>query len=519
MIGTLGAALGPALLAALLVASIARGRVAALDRHWNRALAALLTVGALWYVGSIRVDAKTDRIHIHYWDVYHYYIGTKYFAELGQSGLYEATVVADFEDDRAGFRPGRRIRDLRDSAHELSRGSVLRHRREIVARFGSRERWREFKRDIAYFRDADPRLWRSSEVQRDHGYNGTPLMTAVWGGLANLWTGETSTFLSIAVWIDLVAVAALTGWLSLRLGAAAGMTFALFWLANPLNDYTFTGGALFRHAFLVAIAAGVATLRSGARAASGAWFAVAAGLRLFPVVFPLAVLASDVVRPERRALLRADARFFAAFAATAVLLVAATSWVSTPDGGNAWWQQVRQVGSRESVQAPNGISLRFPFLYAPEHDVAAVMESARRGEPIDWLAETDRTFAARRPAYLAVLAALGLIGLAYVRRVDACEALLAGGVALYGVWIVSHYYYALLAVVPLMLREKPRAVELLAAGLFAIGASQLIPGLGAPIDRRFAVASALVGATLAAICAWRLAASFKRPAPGERACA
>ena len=45
--------------------------------------------------------------HIHYYDAFHYFMGAKYFPELGYSGLYEATLVAAHL--RLGFRGRRSI--------------------------------------------------------------------------------------------------------------------------------------------------------------------------------------------------------------------------------------------------------------------------------------------------------------------------------------------------------------------------------------------------------------------------
>ncbi len=43
-----------------------------------------------------------ERGAVHYWDFFHYYMGSKYFAELGYGGLYDASARADAEDDPGG---------------------------------------------------------------------------------------------------------------------------------------------------------------------------------------------------------------------------------------------------------------------------------------------------------------------------------------------------------------------------------------------------------------------------------
>ena len=38
-----------------------------------------------------------DGLRVHLWDMTHYYLGAKYFGELGYDGLYECIAVADAE--------------------------------------------------------------------------------------------------------------------------------------------------------------------------------------------------------------------------------------------------------------------------------------------------------------------------------------------------------------------------------------------------------------------------------------
>lgn len=493
------------LLGVFVAASLCRSRLPVLDRRFGVVVGVLVAGGLLSYLGGVRVHPATGRIHIHHADVYHYYIGAKYFAELGQTGLYEATVIADFEDDRRRFRPAMTIRDLRDSAREIPRKAVLKRRDEIVGRF-SPDRWRYFKNDLAFFRKADPARWNASEIQRDHGYNGTPLTTAVLGALANWNPGGTAAFLAAAVWLDLVLVLATGACVGLLLGGYAGGVFLFFWFANPLNDYDFTGGGFLRYNYFIAIALGIAFYRRGWLVASGVGLATASLFRIFPVFFPFALLAADVLHPASRQRLRRNRSLYAATAVTAAGLLAVTSLVSTPGGINPWLEQASVVSSRNALQSPNGVSLRFPFLYRAEHNVSAVLAAAARGETLDWLSATNHTFEARRFHFYAALAALLLVSVVFARRSRGTETFFLGIVAIFGVLIVSHYYYCLLALVPLMFRENRRVVELLAAGMATVIVTGWLPAVRETLDLRYVVVSLAVLVTLGAILALRLRA-------------
>jgi len=503
MDGSGGAVIQIGLLVGFIVASLGRDRWPAIERHFKAIVGTLAAIGLLSYVGSVRVDPISHRVHIHHADVYHYYVGAKYFAELGQTGLYEATVVADFEDDPDHFRPAMAIRDLRDTSREITRKSVLQRRDEIKRRF-SRARWREFKSDLAFFRNADPARWRRSEIQRDHGYNGTPMTTAVIGALANWNPGGTARFVTVAVWLDLALVLTTGILIGALLGRYAGAVFLLFWFVNPLNDYSFTGGGLLRYNYFIATALGVAFYRRGWIAASGVGLAMASLFRIFPLLFPVALLGCDLLHSERRRRLRRNLRFYVATAVTLAVLLAATSFVPTPSGDNAWVEQLEAVSARNALQAPNGVSLRFPFLYRAEHDVSAVMSAAARGETLDWLAETNRTFASRRPYYYAALAGCVALAIGFARRSRDVESFFLGIFGIFSVLIVSHYDYCLLSVVPLMFCEQRRVTEVLAIGMAAIAATGWLPGVDTAIDLHFAIVSGIVLATLIAIVWLRL---------------
>jgi hypothetical protein len=468
-------------------------------------LRALVVAGLVAYVGLVRVHGSVGRVHIHHWDVYHYYVGAKYYAELGQTRLYEATVVADFEDDRAGFRPRATIRDLSDTEGEVTRRSVV-ARRGGVKRGFSPQRWRDFKSDIAYFRAVEPERWRSSEIQRDHGYNGTPLTTALLGALARLAGEDPARFLAAVVWADLVLIVLVGVWIARRLGATAGCVFLLCWLLDPLNDYEFTGGAFLRYNYFIALALGIALHREGRPIGTGVCLGLAALFRIFPVFFLLALLACDVISSQRRRRLVEHARVFAAAAATIVVVAAGTSFLATPSDDNPWVEQLQSIGSRNAFHAPNGISLRFPFLYSEAHNVNAAIEAARQGEELDWLAETTRTFERRLPWYAASLAALAGLTLLFARRAVGAEVFAVGLAGLFGVLILSHYYYCMLALVGLMFREDTRVLAGLVAGFAVLSLSSWLPPMSEVVDLRFAVQSVEVGLGLALLLAgWGVA--------------
>src|SRR6185369_15389521 len=108
---------------------------------------------------------------VHTSDFYHYYIGAKYFPELGYTRLYACSAEAEIADGRVEEVRGRQMRDLETNAL-VPAAEIAAHPDACPSRF-SPERWENFRHDVRYFREAmGPPLWLSSQL--DHGFNATP---------------------------------------------------------------------------------------------------------------------------------------------------------------------------------------------------------------------------------------------------------------------------------------------------------------------------------------------------------
>lgn len=451
----------------------------------------------------------------HFHELFHYYLGTRYFAELGYDGLYDAAVLADFEDAPEDFPPQRAMRDLATN-RLVRRGTVVARADAIRAPFAP-ARWQAFKRDLAVFREGMGDTWGTRAPVYDHGYNGTPLVTALLGGLAAQPFLDTREFLGLVSLLDPYLLALLAAAIAGLEGAAVGLTFLFFAFANPLNEYGFTGGGYLRLEYLLALAAGLVALRRGWRATSGVLLAAAALLRLFPGALYACLLLRDLAGPGWRARLRANARLHAGFAAGALAILALTSFVPTPDGRNPWLACAENIRLHTSVPSANRVSLSALFGYAPEKDrltfglLPAALEPAEPGAPaFDWIAETQRVLAERRWYHAAAALALVAVALASLRRLGEAETLFPALLVVFAILPVSHYYWALLALVPLGAPRSARIQAALAATCCAFAVCAW-PGLfDAHIDLRFALYSLALLAFL--LCALALATRARRPA-------
>jgi len=168
-----GLVIAPVLSLILIGLHLARRPRAARSFGW---LSALLLGLMTWVsLGSFHGHRIT-----HFWDSFHYYVGSKYFAENRYHLIYHCTLLAERDDGREEKLKGRPLRNLVDNVMSKA-DEVLDDNNEMVkecrAHF-SPERWEAFKQDTRLFRSYMGESWWS-KMFKDHGYNATPVWTFV----------------------------------------------------------------------------------------------------------------------------------------------------------------------------------------------------------------------------------------------------------------------------------------------------------------------------------------------------
>jgi hypothetical protein len=499
-------------LALLLAALAGFALVLAWGDRWNPStrrgiLVALIAATAIGHTHSLTrgsVDSELTIVEptIHLHEFLHYYLGSKYYRELGHDPLYEAIVIADHEDDRANFRPRNRFRDLRSNRVDRIRGDVI-HEGSLAKQRFEPERWQSFKTDVALLRSnfISRPAWHRSVILRDHGYNGSPLTTLSLGTLANQTLVSTLAFFQTMRWMDLTLVAVLGVVLGVRLGVDPVLGFGLLWLANPLNDFGFVGGSFLRYNFALALILAWLALDAGQLKRAGAWLAIAAHLRVFPALFAAGLLLHDLARPNadaRRRALRRNAPLYGSFAATGLVLVAVTALTPAPEGENVWQDFRGRITVHAQSLAFNAIGIAAPFGYSEEQSVAARRAAFAEGEAVPWEDIVESSLAARRPARLAASAVLFALTFLCARRLPPRYALFLGFPLLFALIYASHYYYLSLGLLALVFHDHKPALLALATGFGAIALAG-VPTFFADDVLRFAVASALVIVMLGAI--------------------
>jgi hypothetical protein len=110
---------------------------------------------------------------VHYGETFHYYLGSKYFEELGYYELYNAVIAADAEQENAlaGIPFFTDLHTYQNARRETALAESDR-----VRGLFSNERWSTFKQEVAFFKRATgmPHSPGLRFLVTDHGYNASP---------------------------------------------------------------------------------------------------------------------------------------------------------------------------------------------------------------------------------------------------------------------------------------------------------------------------------------------------------
>lgn len=413
---------------------------------YRRILAALAALSAVTYLNFFSFHGEHTFVHYH--DVAHYYLGSKYFRELGYGNLYTAMLRAEAESFDNHFKTIE-ARDLRTD--DLVHIRVLLEESAVVKAAFTPERWADFRTDVAYFRDAlGPQY---GKLFQDHGFNATPLWALGGGALANLVPAGSGTGILLLTLLDplliLVSFAAV-GW---AFGAETTLLAIIHFCIVFGATFGWTGGGFLRFVWFFGVVVGFCCLERGRHALAGGLFAVAAVLRIFPAFFMAGLLFKAVfdLIGARRVRWRAW-RLTASFAATVAVLVSMT--LAAFGGPEPWRDFKRNLDRHVDTVSPNIVGLTQFLAYEPGERPETVTAQKLRQIREERALLYDRLLVTVFPvALLAVAGASLFLG-------EVAAAALGVPLLFVGTNLAS-YYYAFLVVLVLMNRDKPRRLMLI----------------------------------------------------------
>jgi hypothetical protein len=295
----------------------------------------------------------------HRWDQYHYYMGAKYFRELGYDGLYKCGVIAEdqlgvveWKDEDSGARqrldmraevrhPDKKIRNLGGDNLLMPVTEVLEHPEACVGHM-TPERWTAFKEDVKFFRIAsDKQYWE--DMQKDHGYNPPPVWTILGSIFANMHPAATS-YLQFLAMIDIGFLIGTFGLLWWAFGWRVFAVSAIFWGTQSPAPFYWTGGAFLRQDWLFWIVAAAAFTRKRYYALAGGSMVYAGLLRVFPglaVVGWVVALIGYVLKKKRMSVVHK--RMLLGGVLAAAVLIPASLKVAGADSYTQFYKHTLEV--------------------------------------------------------------------------------------------------------------------------------------------------------------------------------
>lgn len=264
---------------------------------------------------------------VHYYDIFHYHIGGKYFTELGYFDLYHATVIADQEHAKRFDRISNftRIRDLR-ADRLIPWRDALKESERIKAKF-SPERWESFKHDIDSFQRQMPsRHW--GHALSDFGFNPPPPWALMGRAVAHAFDISKVSQMVLMAWVDVLLLSVGFVFLYKAFGLYPLLMALTFFGVNYTQRYQHMSGSLLRLDWLAYLMIGVSLLKLERPKTAGAFLAYATSLRVFPLMFLAgigfrwlyhAIRERKIWNDDARALLGALITVIVIFSATLVI--------------------------------------------------------------------------------------------------------------------------------------------------------------------------------------------------------
>jgi len=403
--------------------------------------AILLSSAVFHNLGTIRGGT-----FVHYGEMFHYYLGSKYFKEVGYYELYNAVIAADTEQDNAlaGIPFFTDLRTYRNIQRETVLGDAGR-----VKSLFSEERWNAFKDDVSFFKTATgmPRAPGLRVLVMDHGYNASPASTFVLGILTN---AIPVTQLWLLAALDVLLVAAMIGLVFRTFGFEMGALFSIYFYVNVLNDYDYISGSLLRYDWLLYIVAAVCLLKKGRYASSSFFLTLSAMMRVFPAMLFYGIAVSFFQKVKAaRTVDKKFKRFILTAGATGLLLFllpAVSSGSLRP-----WNDFFAKTELHDSGVYVNHLGLRGVVLFEPSHlSLERFVEAYKDTDTGDivrhWQDAKEKELGQKRPiiVFYSLLVLAGLTAIIWKRKESESKSVLWPLLLVYTVSYLSHYYYAFL---------------------------------------------------------------------------
>jgi hypothetical protein len=399
--------------------------------------------------------AKIERHEpIHFHEFFHYYIGAKYFAQLGYGGLYDCTALADHEiaeEDKTPPRIGPWVRDLDDVLTDNSYADALKRCTDGARKHFSDARWASYKHDIRELARLVPDGWWN-DVIYDAGFNPPPSWVVTSSAIANAIPIRAGTFRTYLVTTSLDVVLLLVCFLAMRrsFGTLTALLATVYFGASFISSYGWNGGAFLRFSWLTAVILGMCALKRERWMLAGALFGVAVCDRLFPGGFAVGAMIPVALRMRTSIPHRAIFKRFSIGLASAIGILVVASIVAF--GFESWRVFFMRILRHGDIYYTMHIGLKKVLTYREWTPSQNFMGHDGLVNFRHWNIRLRETWSSARAWALPIQLAFAATAAFAARRRPPHEAALLWGVMFMFVFnIPANYYYVVLTVVPALL--------------------------------------------------------------------
>lgn len=394
-------------------------------RTWVGIGLTILLVAGFWAQASRQASRLGQPRQMYVWGLFHYYLGSKYFDELGYTKLYEEAVKADHQGKKR-FKELGTIRNLETYKNQSSKKIKRQPRDEAW----SDERWEEFSADLDYIvkqRKSD--YWWG--VLRDRGYNATPAWNLFGQTLTNLISIRNMPGQTFLVLLDVIVMLIAFGFSVWAYGwnrsVLVGAAFYL-WFGNPDRVM----GQMYVLDWFAATWIGVSLWRLQKPKAAGIFLGYAAMVRVFPLLLlagPFVHAAITLVR-ERRLPVRSRNLLLASGATMLVLFLAAG--LNTDHKFGAWKMFAGNIGHHSSSHVYGSRRLGLEHLFTL--DIAGGLQKKATKK------HNKKNLSKNQVIFRGTQVVLCLLVLVAIARSDEHDGLLISAVLVFIGVVISRYY-------------------------------------------------------------------------------
>ncbi|MCU0690320.1 MAG: hypothetical protein MUF54_02860 [Polyangiaceae bacterium] len=419
-----------------------------LERNRQVVGAILATVAITFFFLFFHLSYKG---YYHRWELFHYYMGSKYTKELSYKRIYICAAVADAETGNETAVKRRKMRDLSATNLLIPSKQVLEDPQQCKSHF-TPERWAAFKQDLVFFRQVSGRgYW--NDMQKDHGYNPPPIWTISGHYLSELQPASDAYFKLMAS-IDVVFTALLFIAIGWAFGWRVAVIGALFWGTQEPAPFYWTGGAFLRQDWFLLAVLSACLARKRHYFLAGAALTYAAGLRVFPVLLwagPLAIIAWDVVRNRKL-----QAKYMQLLGGGVLAAALLFPWSLHVTGGfHSWTEWAHHIKVHQTTPLTNHTGLKTVIATSPDGRMKYTRNNALLDPFERWKSHRNERFDKYKYLHWGIVLAFGALLVYAMRRV---KSLWVGmGVSLILVVSVVEatcYYYSIWILAALLTRAK-----------------------------------------------------------------